>query len=84
MYICSQINFCSEPEERRAGSLLYLLAFLCRYQQKLTAALRVAAKIAAHVVKALDRSFGYALHASPSGSAIFNTQQMYIINLKVL
>ncbi len=84
MDICSQINFCSEPEERRAGSLLYLLVFLRRYQQKLTAALRVAATMAAHVVKALDRSFGYALRASPSGAAIVDTQQMCIINLKVL
>ena len=44
---------------------------------KCAMALRVAAKIAAHFVEALDRSVNYALRASPPGSTIFGTQQNF-------
>lgn len=40
-------------------------------------ALRVAAKIAAQFVEALDRSLSYALRTSPPGAAIFDSQQNF-------
>jgi len=65
-----------------AGSLPYMENFLRRNFFISSHAPRVAEKIAVRGVEALDRSVNCALRASPSGAAIFVTQQMqiYLVN----